>query len=72
MQQLERGCYSYSILIKKFESAYLRRFKKDPIESLSSLEKILQVYRQDPMQSHKILQEFYGIRLSSANDPRVL
>ena len=49
-----------------------RRFKKDPIELLSSLEKILQVYRQDPTQSHKMKQEFYGILLSSANDPRVL
>ena len=49
-----------------------RKFKKDPMESLSSLEKILQVYRQEPMQSHKILQEFYEILISSGNDPRVL
>ena len=49
-----------------------RRFKKDPMESLSSLEKSLQVYRQERMQSHTILQEFYEILISSGNDPRVL
>ena len=42
------------------------------MESLSSLEKILQVYRQEPMQSHKIPEEFYEILISSGNDPRVL
>ena len=38
-----------------------RRFQKDPIESISNLKKIVQGKRKDPMQSYKILQEFYGI-----------
>ena len=46
--------------------------KKDPMESLSNLEKILQDNRQDPMQSYKILQEFYGILTSSGKDRTVL
>ena len=45
---------------------------KDPTESLLNLEKILQDIRQDPMQSYKILQEFYEILISSGNDPTVL
>ena len=42
-----------------------RRLEKDPMETLSNLEKILQDIRQDPMQSYKILQTFYGILISS-------
>ena len=38
-----------------------RRFQKDPIESISNLKKIVQGNRKDPMQSYKILQEFYGV-----------
>ena len=34
------------------------------MESFSNLEKIVQDIRQDPMQSNKILQEFYGILIS--------
>ena len=37
------------------------------MESLSTLEKILQDNRQDPMQSYKIQQEFYGILISSGS-----
>ena len=56
-------------LVKKYTSAYLSRlmqregFKKDPMDCLSNLEKILQDNRNDPMQLYKILQEFYGILL---------
>ena len=39
------------------------------MKSLSTLEKILQDNRQDPMQSYKILQEFYGILISFGKDP---
>ena len=42
-----------------------RRLKKDPMETLSNLERILQDIRQDPMQSYEILQEMYGILISS-------
>ena len=49
-----------------------RAFKKDPKESLSNLGKIPQDIRQDPIQSYNILQEIYGILISSGNDPRVL
>ena len=49
-----------------------RRLKKDPMETLSNLERILQDIRQDPMQSYKILQTFYGILISSGKDPTVL
>ena len=49
-----------------------RRFQKDPIESLSNLKKIVQGNRKDPMQSYKILQEFYGIFISSEKHPTVL
>ena len=42
------------------------------MESLSNLEKISQDNIQDPMQSYKILQEFYGILISSGKDPTVL
>ena len=35
--------------------------KEDPMESISNLEKILRDNRQDPMQSYRILQEFYEI-----------
>ena len=55
-----------------FPTKTKRKFKKDSMESLSSLEKILQDNRQDPMQSSKILQEFYGILISSGQDPTVL
>ena len=41
-----------------FPTKTKRRFKKDPMESLSNLE--------------KILQEFYGILISSGKDPTVL
>ena len=46
--------------------------KKDPMESLSNLEKILPDNRQDSMQSCKILQKFYGILASSGKAPTVL
>ena len=49
-----------------------RRLKKDPMETLSNLERILQDIRQDPTQSYKILQTFYGILISSGKDPTVL
>ena len=49
-----------------------RRRKKDPMETLSNLERILQDIRQEPMQSYKILQTFYGILISSGKDPTVL
>ena len=42
------------------------------MESLSNLEMNLQDIRQDPMQSFKILQEFYRILISSWKDPTVL
>ena len=42
------------------------------MESLSNLEKIMQDNRLDLMQSYKILQEFYGILISSAKDHTVL
>ena len=40
--------------------------------SLSNLERILEDKRQDPIQSYKTLQEFYGILISSGKDPTVL
>ena len=49
-----------------------RAFKKDPMESLSNLGKIPQDNRQDPKQSYKILQQIYGVLISSGNDPTVL
>ena len=49
-----------------------RRLKKDPMETLSNLERILQDIRQDPMQSYKILQTFYGILISSGKGLTVL
>ena len=60
-------------LVKTYTSANSenRRFKKDPMESLANL-KILQDNRQDPMQSCKILQKFYGILTSSGKAPTVL
>ena len=36
------------------------------------MENILQDNRQDPLQSYKILDEFYGILISSGKDPTVL
>ena len=54
------------------EQVNKKRFKKGPMESLSNLDKILQDARQDTVQSYKILQEFYGILISSWNDPTVL
>ena len=42
------------------------------MESLSNLEKILQDNRQDHIKSNKILQEFYGILISSWKHPTVL
>ena len=42
------------------------------MESLLNLGKILQDNRQDPMQSYKVLQEFYGILISSWKDRTVL
>ena len=42
------------------------------MEFLSNLKKILQDKRQDPIQSYKILQEFYGILISSEKDLTVL
>ena len=42
------------------------------MESLSNLEKILQDNRQDPLQSYKIRQVFYGTLISSGKDPLVL
>ena len=45
---------------------------KDPMETLSNLERILQDIRQDPMHSYKIQQEFYGMLISSGKDPTVL
>ena len=42
-----------------------RRFKKDPMESFLNLKQIVQDNRQDPMQSYKMLQEFFGILISS-------
>ena len=42
------------------------------MESMLNLEMILRVYGQDPMKAYKILQEFYGILISSGNDPTVL
>ena len=42
------------------------------MESFSNLEKILQDIRQDPMQSNKILQEFYGILITSGKDSIIL
>ena len=42
------------------------------MESFSNLDKILQDIRKDPMQSYKILQEFYGILISSRKGPTVL
>ena len=42
------------------------------MESVSNLEKILGDNRQDPIQSFKILQEFYEISISSGKDPTVL
>ena len=42
------------------------------MESFSNLEKILQDIKKDPMQSYKILQEFYGILISSRKGPTVL
>ena len=47
-------------------------FKKDLLEPLSNLGKILKDNRQDSMQSYNILQEFYGILISSGNSPTVL
>ena len=32
----------------------------------------LQNNRQDPMESYKILQEFYGVLISSGKDPTVV
>ena len=49
-----------------------RNFKKDHVESLSTLENILHDDRLDPMQSKKILEEFYRILISSGKDPTVL
>ena len=37
-----------------------------------NLEKILQDNKQDPMLSYKILEEFYGILVSSGKEPPVL
>ena len=42
------------------------------MESFSNLDKILQDIKQDPMQSYKILKEFYQILISSWKDPTVL
>ena len=36
------------------------------------MENILKDNRQDPLQSYKILDEFYGILISSGKDPTVL
>ena len=36
------------------------------MESLLILEKIVEDNREDPMQSYKILQEFYGLLICSA------
>ena len=81
-QQFQTRCYS--ILDKKLriQLRYIqvhieqvnakRRLKKDPMETLSNLERILQDIRQDPTQSYKILQTFYGILISSGKDPTVL
>ena len=42
------------------------------MESLSTLENILHDDRLDPMQSKKILEEFYRILIRSGKDPTVL
>ena len=42
------------------------------MESLANLGKILQDTTQDTVQSYKIVQEFYGILISSGKDPTVL
>ena len=41
-----------------------KRFKKDPMEFLSNLKKILQDKRQDPIQLYKILQELQDSTVS--------
>ena len=69
---------SYSIIDKiiykcLFEQVNAKRsFNKDHMESLSTLENILRDDRLDPMQSKKILEEFYRILIRSGKDPAVL
>ena len=42
------------------------------MEYLLILEKIVEDNREDPVQSYKILQDFYGLLTCSAKDPTVL
>ena len=52
----------------------LRQARKDSTAlcKILNLEKILEDNRQDPIQSYKTLQEFFGILISSGKDPTVL
>ena len=60
----------YKSLFEKVNAK--RTSKKDPMASISNLEKILQDNRQDPMQSYHILQKFFGMLTGSGKDPTVL